>query len=384
MCSLRIGLVIDRLDPEKGGAEAYLLGLARYLVGQGHAVHHLARHFGPGVDAGSMQPVPVPPLPRALRDVAFDRAAARLSTRLGLEVTLGVRHTPSTHVFQPHGGVYSRAAAAQSCSAGRSRWLHGLGRWGNPKHHGLMYLERVQRRQESVAYVALSGRVRADMVQAYGLEGGEEPEVIFNGVDPERFRPEAGHEDRARIRRTHNIEDEAFLVLFVAHNFRLKGLGPLLESLAGLDRARLLVVGRGRAGIYRGLARSLGLENRVRFADSTRCPEPYYRAADVLAHPTWYDPCSIVCLEALASGLPVITTRANGVGELIEAEGGGRVLEEATDVAGLREVLIMLMEDATLRQRLAVEARRLGESHPEDKAFAAMERVLVSAARNRA
>ncbi len=382
MCSLRIGLVIDRLDPEKGGAEAYLLGLARYLVRQGHAVHHLARHFGPGVDAGSMQCVQVPPLPRAFRDVAFDRAAARLSTRLGLEVTLGVRHTPSTHVFQPHGGVYSRAAGAQSGSAGKSRWLHGLGRWGNPKHHGLLYLERVQCRQKSVTYVALSRRIQADMVQAYGLEGGE-PVVIYNGVDPERFRPEASQEDRARIRRTHDIGDEAFLVLFVAHNFRLKGLDPLLESLAGLDRARLLVVGRDRAGVYRGLARSLGLEDRVRFVGSTRSPEPYYRAADVLAHPTWYDPCSIVCLEALASGLPVITTRANGVGELIAAEGGGRVLEEATDVAGLREAIAMLMEDATERQRLAGEARRLGESHPEVEAYAAMERVLVNAARER-
>ena len=65
---VRIGLVIDRLDPARGGAEAYLLGLARFLVSRGHEVHHLAQRFGSGVDAGARHPVSLPFLPRALRD----------------------------------------------------------------------------------------------------------------------------------------------------------------------------------------------------------------------------------------------------------------------------------------------------------------------------
>jgi len=385
MCALRIGLVIDRLDPSKGGAEAYLLGLARFLTERGHSVHFLAQHFGSGVESGRKQTVKLPPLPRAFRDIAFDREAARLSTRLGLAVTLGVRHTPFTQVFQPHGGVYSRAAAAQSRSAGKNQRLHGVGRVFNPKHHALRYLEGRQRRRRGVTYVALSRRVQAAMECAYGLNEAEKPILIYNGVNLERFHPDPAGNDRSRVREAFRIAEEDFLVLFIAHNFRLKGLDPLLNTLAMLEekRVQLLVVGRGRVQDYLGRVESPGLKDRVTFAGTTHRPECCYRAADVLAHPTWYDPCSSVCLEALASGLPVITTRTNGVSELMQQGGGGVVLEDAGDEAGLGEALMMLVEKVEVRRRMAAEARRLGEAHPEQGAYAAMEEVLLAAVRER-
>jgi len=94
MRPLRIGLVIDRLDPSRGGAEAYLVGLARFLVDRGHAVHHLVVEHGPGVSAGDLHRIALPTRLRTVRDLAFDRASARHAENLGLDVTLGVRHTP--------------------------------------------------------------------------------------------------------------------------------------------------------------------------------------------------------------------------------------------------------------------------------------------------
>lgn len=386
MRPLRIGLVIDRLDPARGGAEAYLVALARFLAGNGHRVEHLASRFGPGVDAGTLRTVTLPPLPRFLRDAAFDRAAARLAVDLGLDVTLGVRHTPSTHVFQPHGGVYSCAASAQSRSAGRHWRRHAVARALNPKHRALVRLEAQQRRRaDRVTLVALSDRVADDMRAVYRPPSPRAPIRIYNGVDAGRFRPDPSGEDRARLRRRHAIPADAFLALFVGHNFRLKGLHHLLDALAqaGGD-TRLLVIGRGRDRPFRERAAGLGLGGRVVFAGMVDDAAPLYRAADVLAHPTYYDPCSCVCLEALASGLPVITTGANGVGELITAAGGGLVLDAADDVAGLAAAINALRGNPAQRIRLATEARDLAVAWPEAKAFASMEAVLVETANREA
>ena len=386
MGSYRIGLVIDRLGPARGGAEGYLLGLARFLGRRGHEVHFLAQHFDPGVDTGVLHTVAASSLPRGFRELAFDRAAARHAAQLGLDVTLGVRHTPSTHVFQPHGGVYSRAVQAQSRSAGRFGPVHALARAWLPKHRVLLHLESLQRRaRDRVALVALSRKVQADMVEVYGLGAHPEPTLLYNGVDTDRFRPDPVGRDRARIRAVNQLEEDAFVVLFMAHNFRLKGLRHVLDALAirKAPGTRLLVVGRGRVEPVQRRARQLGLEGTVRFVRETDQPEHYYRAADVLAHPTYYDPCSCVCLEALASGLPVITTRANGVGELMAGAGGGVVLADAADAAGLGEALQRFREDHAFWRMHAEAARRLAEAHPENQAFAGLEAVLVEAAKRR-
>jgi UDP-glucose:(heptosyl)LPS alpha-1,3-glucosyltransferase len=384
----RIGLVIDRLDPAKGGAEAYLVRLAGFLAGRGHEPHFVALRFGPGIDVGATHEVRLPSwLPRALRDIAFDRAASRLAESLRLDVTLGIRHTPSTRVFQPHGGVYSCAARAQSRSAGWRRPLHALARALNPKHLELLHLEAEQRRRGGrVRLVALSERVREDMRRAYALGEADAPVLLYNGVDCRHFSPEPRGAARERVRAKHGIEPGAFLVLFMAHNFRLKGLGHLVAAVAGLEPRpetplRVLVVGRGRSRPWARRAGSLGLGSTFVFAGPTDTPEAYYRAADMLAHPTYYDPCSSVCLEALACGLPVVTTAANGVGELIRNEGGGLVLVDARDEHGLRQALADMRDDPARRGRLAAEARRLAEAHPEEAAFAGLESVLVAAAR---
>jgi UDP-glucose:(heptosyl)LPS alpha-1,3-glucosyltransferase len=71
----------------------------------------------------------------------------------------------------------------------------------------------------------------------------------------------------------------------------------------------------------------------------------FYHAADLLVHPTYYDPCSRVVLEALAAGLPVITTRFNGAAERITSGRQGYVLESPDDVAGLAQAIVRLCDD---------------------------------------
>ena len=100
-------------------------------------------------------------------------------------------------------------------------------------------------------------------------------------------------------------------------NYRLKGLDPLLRGVARMretpefaERAkafRLVVVGNPKFGAYEKLAARLGIAEQVRFVGHCREMRNAYFASDFLVHPTFYDPCSLVVLEALACGLPVIT-----------------------------------------------------------------------------
>lgn len=376
---LRIGLVIDRLDPGRGGAESYLIGLSRFLGARGHDVHLLAQRFGPLPDrVGTPVRVPGASRPRPWRDLSFDRLAARAARAHRIDVTLGVRHTPSTDVFQPHGGVYSRAAAAQSRSSGQAR--HRLGRALSPKHRALLRLEAAQARRDGVTYVALSERVRADMVDAYRLSEADAPTLLYNGVDLERFRPRPAR--RADARRAHGLSDDDVCVLFVAHNFRLKGLQHLIAAVARVSssRLRVLVVGRGDPAPFAALASHHGVGERVAFVGAVDDPLALFAAADVLAHPTYYDPCSCVCLEALACGVPVVTTARNGVGERIAAYGGGVVIDDAPDESALASALARLADDDAHRRALGEAARALAERHDEREAFAAMEAVLVETA----
>jgi len=153
--------------------------------------------------------------------------------------------------------------------------------------------------------------------------------VIHSAIDPARF----SHADRLKLRQESRkewgIANDEVVGLFVAMNYRLKGLEPLLRAVGLLPRAspfRLMVVGHPRFGAYARLAGRLGslIEccSWVRERDVHCC----YYASDFLVHPTFYDPCSLVVLEALTCGLPVITTRFNGASEFLHPPRKGSCL----------------------------------------------------------
>jgi UDP-glucose:(heptosyl)LPS alpha-1,3-glucosyltransferase len=152
----------------------------------------------------------------------------------------------------------------------------------------------------------------------------------------------------------------------VAHNFRLKGVDAAIRAVGLLRRrglpAKLVVAGAGRAGPFRRLARAEGVAEAVLFvgplADSLHC----YAAADVYVQPTWYDPCSLVVLEALACGLPVVTTRFNGAGELLTSGVEGYVVDDPADAVSLADC-VSRFADARVRREAAQAARRLALRH---------------------
>jgi UDP-glucose:(heptosyl)LPS alpha-1,3-glucosyltransferase len=223
-----------------------------------------------------------------------------------------------------------------------TRLIKRAGRRFNRRQRFLLLVEREILSGAYPPYVAcVSEYVQRQVAAAFAGFPEERNRVVFNGVDIEPLTPEAAERERELIRRRLEVAECTRVVLFVAHNFKLKGLAELIGALRELpgDDWLLAVVGRGEVGRYRRLADRLRVRGRVEFLGPVEDIRPFYCGADVLAHPTWYDPCSRVVLEALVCGLPVVTTRFNGAAEAIEDGRNGVVVDSPRDATVLAAAL---------------------------------------------
>jgi len=162
------------------------------------------------------------------------------------------------------------------------------------------------------------------------------------------------------------------VALMIAQDFQRKGLREAILALAQLrdDRLALLVVGKEDPAAYRKLAREHGVEGSVVFAGPTADPYAFYLSADLFVLPTRHDPCSLVVLEALAMGLPVVSTAFNGACEIMTEGAHGFVLSDPADVNALANALRRLLDEAARKRMsaacLALRPRLAYERHLDE------------------
>ena len=352
---MNVALVIGDLDPRRGGAEQWTAQYARWLLDQGHQVHLLSRTLH-GLEHPRLCWHRLPPVRRADR---LAQAAADLAAGLPVDVVHDMGLGWYGQVFQPHGG--SRLAAQQCGLSTVPEPLRTLKRHAArvlPRYRTLRRLCHRQFGSRRRLYIALSKMV-AEHFRRFHHVPEENIRLVYNGVDLRRFDPEAFHPAGRKLRQQHGVAETDVLLLCVAHNFPLKGVPELLLALGSASgacpRLKLWVLGGRHLARWRRRAAYLGIADRVKFFGPVDDPRPYYAAADALVHPTHYDPCSLVVLEALAMGLPVISTTRNGACERMCHGRHGWVLPGPVDVHQLALSLVALAQDANLpRMRRAV------------------------------
>ncbi|MCX6358042.1 MAG: glycosyltransferase family 4 protein, partial [Candidatus Aureabacteria bacterium] len=192
--------------------------------------------------------------------------------------------------------------------------------------------------------------------------------VIYNGIDHNYFNPRLRESHGTALRRSLGIPIEATVALFASNNLTRKGLDVAIDGLSrtGEKSLFLLVAGKGRSEPFLSLARTLGVSDRVRFLGPVDDMRAVYGASDLLALPTRYDPFANVCLEAMACGLPVITTVDNGASELVREGVNGFILSGPRDAWTLAAHLVALT-DAARRARLAGAARETSLAYTIDR-----------------
>jgi len=330
----RIALVRARYDPA-GGAERFVQSAIAALRSQGASITIVAREW-PDHDGSAilLRPFHVGSL---WRDVAFARAVCAEIERRRFDLVQSHERIACCDVYRAGDGVHAQWLAERARAQGP---LARLAARLSPHHRHVLAAERSLFASPRLrAVICNSGMVRAEIASRFGTDPAKLV-LIRNAVDAERFHPglkgEMGHAVREQL----GIPREAQLVVHVGSGFERKGVRFLLEAVA---RARTkpwaIVAGRDkRAARYAALARRLGIADRVRFVGSVSDVRPYLAAADAFVLATLYDPQPNAALEAMASGLAVVTTPRCGAAELLR-EGESGYVRDALDVAGLAHAI---------------------------------------------
>ena len=332
---MKVALAIHRVRPG-GGQDRYALELARRL-----APHCRLDLLAIGVE-GHLPPevgirlVHAPGRPMLLTAALFRRGASALASAGRYDVVHAV------------GGALPGASVitAQFCAAEWRRLDRQAGWYQRLVSAQAVRDERRAYRHPALrAVIAVSHRTAAEVEEHYGPLRVP-VHVVPNAVDLEEFRPRplVPRGKRGRL-------------LFVGA-YERKGLDVAIRALARLHgETDLIAIGAGDRRRYRRLAESLGVGSRVRLEPPRARIAEAFATADVFLFPTRYEPFGMVIAEALASGVPVVTSAVAGAAELIRDGESGTVVPDAEDDAAFATAVDRILGDAALRAAMARAAR---------------------------
>jgi UDP-glucose:(heptosyl)LPS alpha-1,3-glucosyltransferase len=327
---MKIALIRRHYTPH-GGAERYVENLSRHLVELGHEVH-LFSHFWPESDGVTLHPVPMLGGMGLLKLWSFNYGVQRLLAKESFDLVQSFEKTCCQDVYRAGEGCH-REWLVQ-----RKKYEPFLKTFGvriNPFHWLTLFLERkLFEKSQTRFFVANSQRGKREILAHYQVSP-EKIKVIYSAVPfkgPFLLNPKAGTGDRKEK-----------VLLFVGSGFQRKGLSFVIEALPlALKQAdfRLLVVGQGDQKRAKDLADRLGVLDKISFAGPVKDVSPFYQESDGFVLPSIYEPFSNACLEAMAYGLPLITTEMNGASEDIVPGQNGFVIKDPADRETLADLMV--------------------------------------------
>jgi glycosyltransferase involved in cell wall biosynthesis len=383
---MNVGIDIRVVTPPEAGQQRYLCRLGMWLAERNHSVQMLTvKKQRDPLDSVGLAHL------HDLHDLSRNQLR-RYVADLDLDVLLlnpersrsyrGI----AANVLRTAYGTEHYKQKLRSFQRPAERMLRGAVRWSP--------LDIVERRWERAFYedsafpptvIAQSQYMRDQILESYRIPA-EHVHVIHNAVDTSEYSVRTRTERRAEMRSRWGLPDDAFCVLFMGHNFRLKGLWELIDAIASLRASRrihLLVAGRGTGGRQRATAKRLvreaGLTDRVIFAGPVLPSIDALSAADALAHLSWHDSFGFVALEAMACGLPVVTTRWAGASELVEDGTSGLIVDPGDPVA-IAGALERLSKEPGTCEALGRAAAAAAAGHDEVTNFADVEQVFAATA----
>jgi len=381
---MKVGLCYESMVPGKGGCETYIADLARRLAQDDHEVHLFANTYDSSAFPRWVKHHAIPASlgPRFMRPWRFARACQTALLAHPMDVSVGFIKTWGQDVLMPQGGLHV-ASAVHNVRKHRSPLVRGFVRAihaFSPKHWSYRLLEQRQLLEFQSLIVVPSRMVQQHVHEYYGKHAGlmERVRVVHNAIDSGRFPAADRLLVRSRMRERHHLSPHDSIGLFVGHNYRLKGLVPLLHALRNVPddvRFRLLICGSAKYQRFERLAERLGVIDQVRFLGYVADVREAFFTADFLVHPSFYDPCALVTMEALACGLPVITTKLNGGWELLPPPLAALTVATPHDRLAMAEQITRLCSN-TDRVALSRAAREAGAAWTFEDHYQGLLRVF--------
>ncbi|MEY2555048.1 MAG: UDP-glucose:(heptosyl)LPS alpha,3-glucosyltransferase, partial [Verrucomicrobiota bacterium] len=322
-----------------GGAESYLKRLAQGIVDLGHEAHLIATDDWPpnAWSFGSITRV------TANSAIGFADELEKFRPQLGCDVLMSLERVWRCDVYRAGDGVHQAwLNRRRKFEMQLQRFVRGM----NRKHRDILQLEEsLFAKNGAGRVIAKSEMVKNEIVDLYRYPT-DKIDIVRNGVPLEQFRfdPALREKSRADLK----LKPDEIALLFIGSGWERKGLRFAIEAteLCRNRKLRLLVAGRGDARGYK--PKRFFTTEPVCFLGEIADLRPIYAAADIFILPSIYDPFSNACLEAFASGLPVITTRDNGFSEIIENSVHGSVMDVPNNVSALRDA-VRFWSDETRR-----------------------------------
>jgi UDP-glucose:(heptosyl)LPS alpha-1,3-glucosyltransferase len=350
---VRLAIVRQRYTPY-GGAERFVEGALEALLERGIAISLYTRQW-PQTRLQLIEPIVCNPffIGRLWRDWSFARAVCRAVAKKAPELVQSHERLLCCDVYRAGDGVH-RAFLDE-----RLRTASAFQRWlteSAPYHRYVLNIERRLFASPVLrAVICNSKMVRGEIQERFGLSEEKLP-VIYNAVDSEAFSPEL-RKLRDAVRKALHIAEDATVFLLVGSGYARKGVARAIAALAQVPgNCHLVVVGRDKMlRAYRRAARRHGVQGRVALLGPQDETKPFYGAADAFVLPTLYDPCPNAALEAMACGLPVITSTKCGAAELVLEHNAGFVCP-ARDIEALASHMNALT-DPELRSAMGARAR---------------------------
>ncbi|HJW37092.1 MAG TPA: glycosyltransferase family 4 protein [Candidatus Udaeobacter sp.] len=328
---LRVAFVRRGYSPT-GGAEAYLKRLARGVIEAEHEVQLIATNEWPE----DQWPFGTITRLRAKSVLGFADELEQIRPQIDCDALLSLERAWSCDVYRAGDGVH-RAWLER-----RRKFelpLKQFARALNTKHRDLLHLEESLFADRKAGRVIVASQmVKKEIVDVYGYPA-DRIDIVHSGVPLDKFRFDS--ELREKSREDLKLNPDQIALLFAGSGWERKGLLFAIQAMALCKnrKMRLLVAGRGNAALYKTKRLLFWREEPVQFLGEVADILRVYAAADIFILPTIYDPFSNACLEALACGLPVITTRSNGFSEIIKDSVHGSMVDHAGDLIGLRDAI---------------------------------------------
>ncbi|RJT23861.1 glycosyltransferase family 4 protein [Buttiauxella izardii] len=347
----RLAIVRQKYRPD-GGAERFVSRALEALSAHDMELNVITRQWqGERQDNWHIHICDPMKLGRISREKGFANAARELWQRENFDIVQSHERIAGCDIYRAGDGVHRRwlMQRARILPAWRQKWMF-LDRY----HRYVMQAEQAMyQAPELKAVICNAEMVKREIIEDFSISANK-IHVIYNAIDSSRFVP-ANEARRGELRDELAIPQSAVALVFVGSGFERKGLAGAIKTIANTDRY-LVVVGQDKAEKqYKELAQSLGCLNRVRFMGMQKNTLPFYQAVDGLLLPTLYDPFPNVILEAMACGLPVITSPTCGGAEFITTGQNGYVCD-ALNITQLSDA-VMAIPSRLIDENMGIFAR---------------------------
>ncbi len=302
-----------------GGLQRDFLRIAEECVRRGHSVTVYCMAWEGDYPANiNVKIIPARGFQNHTRCQSFVKGLQKLLANEHYDQVVGFNKMPGLDFYY----------AADVCFRSRAEAKHPIWYQWLPRYrHWSAYEKAVFSTKKNTQILLIAKAQQAEFARYYGTQPNRF-HLLPPGIAKDRIAPENAAETRAKIRRELGLNDSEFLVLLVGSGFKTKGLDRILSGFAVLptqlkNATKLWVIGKDNSQQYQQQAQHLGIAGQIAFLGGRDDIPRLMLAADLLLHPAYHENTGTVLLEALVSGLPVLTTDVCGYANyIVEADAG--------------------------------------------------------------